>query len=317
MLIPMDLIYCMCFVSVLTILKPEKKDPTHILYYTFASLSNIAAMVSSSWALKFVAYPMQVIAKSSKPISVMMVGLLICKRYSIQRYFFVLLIVIGVVMFKLFESKEGKPVKVNDSAWFDAANKEQMIGMALLLLSLFMDGVLGAIQDRMRALYAPTSRQMMLQMSFFGFVFSTLLAVGKGELVAVYEFAQQHPNVIWHLFTLGVAAACGQFFIFAMVSTFGSLACSVTTTVRKFFSVVFSIIFFGNPSTLLQWISAIIVFSALLLDTFFGKGQRKPEHPETEDIEIGETDQKLITTPEKIEIVSQKNGHQSDAQQIV
>lgn len=275
-------------------------------------------MVSSSWALKFVAYPMQVIAKSSKPISVMMVGLFICKRYTIQRYFFVLLIVIGVVMFKLFESKEGKRVKVNDdSAWFDAANKEQIIGMALLVLSLFMDGVLGAIQDRMRALYSPTSRQMMLSMSFFGFVFSTFLALGKGELVAVYEFAQQHPNVIWHLFTLGIAAACGQFFIFAMVSSFGSLACSVTTTVRKFFSVVFSIIFFGNPSTLLQWISAIIVFSALLLDTFFGKGKQKPENHETEDIEIGETDQKLIATPEKTEIVSKTHGNKSDAQQIV
>lgn len=275
-------------------------------------------MVSSTWALQFVAYPMQVIAKSSKPISVMMVGLLICKRYSIQRYFFVLLIVIGVAMFKLFEKKGEKTIKITESTWFDAANKQQLIGMALLLLSLFMDGVLGAIQDRMRAVYSPSSRQMMLSMTFFGFVFSTILATGKGEIQSVYEFAHLHPNVIWHLFTLGIAAACGQFFIFAMVSSFGSLACSVTTTVRKFFSVVFSIIFFGNSSTLLQWISAIIVFSALLLDTFFGKSKRKPEQNQTENIEIGETNEKLISTTEKVEIVKTSNENQSqDAQQIV
>ena len=57
-------------------------------------------------ALRWIIYPTQVIAKSSKPIPVMLVGVLLAnKRYRVQKYFFVLMIVIGVIMFIY---KEGK-----------------------------------------------------------------------------------------------------------------------------------------------------------------------------------------------------------------
>ena len=57
-------------------------------------------------ALRWITYPTQVIAKSSKPIPVMLIGVLLAnKRYRLQKYFFVLMIVVGVIMFIY---KEGK-----------------------------------------------------------------------------------------------------------------------------------------------------------------------------------------------------------------
>lgn len=82
-----------------------------------------------------------------------------------------------------------------------------------------------------------------------------------------------------------------------MISSFGSLACSITTTVRKLFSVVFSIIFFGNPSTALQWLGAGLVFSGLFADAIFGKRKKKStKSNKNNDVERGDT---TDTTTEK------------------
>lgn len=291
-------------------------------------------MISSYTALRFVNYPMQVIFKSAKPIAVMTFGLFICKRYSIQRYIFVVLIVIGVIIFKLFESKEGKAIKTSNST-ITMANTtamtttasddkthwvsewEQYIGIALLIFSLSMDGVLGAVQDRIKAIYAPTFRQMMLSFSVWCCIIISIIVIIDGEVIDVFNFAKRHPNILLHLLILGIAAAIGQLFIYTMVSSFGSLACSVTTTVRKFFSVIFSILFFQNPSNFIQWIGAILVFSALLGDAFFGKDRpkRNDEKKETEMIDVHE---KLMTDEKKQpEVMPKSNSNKTQIQNVV
>lgn len=235
-------------------------------------------------ALKWVTYPMQVIFKSAKPIAVMVSGLLICKRYTIQRYIFVLIIVAGVIVFKLFESKEGKSVK-KDGKPDDPNALTQWYGIALLIFSLSMDGVLGAFQDKIRDVYSPTFRQMMIAMNAWCIAILSVILVAKGEIIDVYGFATRHPNIIWHLCTIGLAGAIGQLFIYTMVSSFGSLACCVTTTVRKFFSVAFSIVFFGNPSTPIQWIGASLVFAGLLADAAFGKNKKPNDEKDAREME--------------------------------
>lgn len=253
------------------IISPEKKDTTNVLYYIAAASANATAMVSSNMALKWVTYPMQVIFKSAKPISVMISGLFICKRYAVQRYLFVLIIVIGVVVFKYFESKEGKKSKNTENKIQTDTSNFQLYGTALLVLSLIMDGVLGAIQDKIRAVHAPTSRQFMIGMSACGSVLLVIAVIVTGEYKDAFAFITHHPNVILHICSFAVAGVIGQLFIFIMVASFGSLACSVTTTVRKFFSVLFSIVFMGNPSTPLQWLGAVLVFAGLFADAFLGK----------------------------------------------
>lgn len=242
-------------------------------------------------ALRWVSYPFEVIFKSGKPISVMLFGLFICKRYTVQRYFFVFIIVVGVIIFKLYEPlkvKAPKPtptpppqvmnstsIVTHESTGLDLSNlsleNQQLLGIGLLCFSLSMDGILGMFQDKIRDFYKPTSQQMMRSMSAWGSGLLLIVLIGTSELFKVYEFAGRHPEVLWQMAVFGLASAIGQMFIYTMVSSFGSLATSVTTTVRKFFSVVCSIVFFGHASTLIQWIGAILVFSALLGDAFFGK----------------------------------------------
>lgn len=91
-----------------------------------------------------------------------------------------------------------------------------------------------------------------------------------GELFTFPGFLQRHPNIIFSMLTFSVASALGQFFIFVMVSSFGPLPCSIVTTTRKFFTVLASVVFFGNVLTNLQWVGAAAVFVGLGLDSVYG-----------------------------------------------
>lgn len=50
------------------------------------------------------------------------------------------------------------------------------------------------------------------------------------------------------------------------VAEYGPLPCSVVTTTRKFFTVLTSVILFGNVLIPRQWLGAILVFSGMAID---------------------------------------------------
>lgn len=268
---------------------------------------------------------MQVIFKSSKPLSVMVLGLLICKRYvAIQRYFFVLIIVIGVVMFKLFEIKEELKSSLTNSTDINTvpskktetfSENQKMFGMALLVVSLLMDGILGTIQDTIRAKYSPSSRNFMLSMCGYAALISNVIAICTGEVIDLYGFMCRHSEVIWNIALYAICCVFGQLFIYTMVANFGALACSVTTTVRKFFSVLFSIIFFGNPSTSLQWVGVILVFTGLFADAFFGKIHTKQSHQN--DVEMTDvTTKQMMDNSEERPKAERVHSTQQNEQEI-
>uniref|UniRef100_A0A1B0C287 Sugar phosphate transporter domain-containing protein n=1 Tax=Glossina palpalis gambiensis TaxID=67801 RepID=A0A1B0C287_9MUSC len=132
-----------------------------------------------------------------------------------------------------------------------------------------MDGLTGAVQERMRSSSAPSGLQMMLSMNFW--------SEGKDFIY----FASRHPELWTHMSMLALCGCFGQFFIFLMVAKFGPLACSVVTTTRKFFTVLCSVVVFGNVLIPRQWIGAILVFAGLFADMFYGKKTHIPAMPAT------------------------------------
>lgn len=76
------------------------------------------------------------VGKAAKPIPVMVLGVLLGRKsYPLKKYLFIVLIVIGVVLFMFKEQAK----KGGDAQGFG-------IGEVLLLLSLTMDGLTGAVQ---------------------------------------------------------------------------------------------------------------------------------------------------------------------------
>ncbi|CAH0558063.1 unnamed protein product [Brassicogethes aeneus] len=241
---------------------PEDKTP--IMYYASVSLTFLLAMVSSNMSLQWVSYPTQVVGKSAKPIPVMLLGVLIGnKSYALKKYVFVFLIVIGIVLFMLKDKAA-------------SATQEPMgIGEVLLLLSLTMDGLTGAVQERMRAETKPTGLQMMKTSNAWSVGYLAAAILLTGEIFKFIEFASRYPYIIYNLILLGFTSAIGSMFIYSMVSDFGPLPVSTVTTTRKFFTVLASVIIFGNSLTPMQWSGAALVFTSLFLDTYYGKKPQK------------------------------------------
>lgn len=77
---------------------------------------------------------------------------------------------------------------------------------------------------------------------------------------------------------------CHQIFLFGLITNFSPLTCSIVTTTRKFFTVLFSIIVFGHSMTTCQWIGTVLIFSGLLLDQIYGKTRPKQSSNNTNNI---------------------------------
>ncbi|XP_063242493.1 solute carrier family 35 member B1 [Bacillus rossius redtenbacheri] len=263
----LSLVLVQCIVNylyakiILSTVMKQGEDSTRTAYYSSSALTYLLAMVCSNMALQWVNYPTQVVGKSCKPIPVMILGVLVGKKhYSMKKYLFVVMIVVGVALFIFKDGKAGG----EESVLFG-------FGELLLFLSLTMDGLTGAIQERMRAEHQTKSGHMMLNMNLWSILYVSFAVIMSGEIFAFITFVQNHPSIIWQILTFSVTSALGQFFIFLTVSDFGPLPCSIITTTRKFFTVLGSVLFFGNTLLPRQWIATVIVFFGLFLDTMYGK----------------------------------------------
>ena len=265
----MALVLCLCSVNYLfavivsALLLKEEIDNTKTLIYSLSSLTYLVAMVTSNKALLWVNYPTQVVGKSCKPISVMILGFLIGrKRYPILKYVFVLMIVVGVALFMINDGKETNNLE-----------GEGVIGVGgiLLLASLMCDGINAAAQERMKAEYNTKSVHMMKAMNKWSIIYLGIGLLWSGELWNFVAFVERHPSILWQLACVSVASALGQYFVFMCISEYGPLPCSLITTTRKFFNVLLSVTFFKNHLNERQWLGAILVFSGLALNGSFGK----------------------------------------------
>jgi len=240
----------------------QGEDTTRRSYYMLAALTYLVAMVTSNKALAWVNYPTQVIGKSCKPIPVMVLGVLVGRKsYPLLKYLFILMIVAGVALFMYKDSAAAK----------GGVEGAVGVGELLLIVSLTCDGLTGAVQERMKAEHATKSGHMMLAMNKWSVVYLSIGLLATGEGVAFLAFLQRHPAVLGHILQLSVASALGQFFIFMTVSDFGPLPCSIVTTTRKFFTVLASVLLFGNSLVNRQWLGCFFVFAGIFLDGLYGK----------------------------------------------
>lgn len=237
----------------------QGRDLTEWRYYIQGAFFYIGAMVTSFTALRYVNYPTQVVAKSCKPIPVMILGVLLArKRYPVLKYIFVMLIVVGVALF-MYKDDHGK------------ADEGSFFGNTLLTVSLALDGLLAVTQDRMKQNFQTKSLHMMFSLNIFAVLYLAVCVTYTGEIPTFAAFVQQYPQLYSEITLFAICSAVGQIFIYSTVAEFGPLVCSILTTTRKFFTVIASVLLFGNALSERQWLGTILVFAGLFLDGFYGK----------------------------------------------
>mmetsp|Transcript_44065 Transcript_44065/g.79086 ORF Transcript_44065/g.79086 Transcript_44065/m.79086 type:complete len:444 (+) Transcript_44065:216-1547(+) len=259
------------------------------------SLAYLSAMSASNESLHYVSYPTCVLAKSAKLIPTMIVGWLVDKWRSwrsgssnrsangdgksinAMEWIGAALITIGIISFQFIQLQKqssdnhhgGKEVK-GDSPY----------GLALLGLSLFMDGLLGACQSVLKQKDAttettttsisvhrpPSAMETMLYINLY----ATLILLPASHYAGQF---QRGINMLFSnsssksmlLLQLNLSASLGQVFIFLTIHHFSPLTCTTITTTRKFFTILLSVYQFGHVLGVWQWMSIGLVFSGLYL----------------------------------------------------
>jgi UDP-galactose transporter B1 len=277
-----------------------------IVKFMVASLFFVCGTLFSHSALSYVAYPTQVLTKSCKLIPVMLSTIVLARKtYRTSRYLVVLFISIGISIFMLNRMKNNEIHKMSHRHIFLTQQEDRAydhsqfrVGVVLLLLSLIMDGLTNGVQTLIYNEMAKRNRDpnsdsdvFMLHINFYAMVFSCITCiVYESELLLSIEFILTHKEIIWDLSVLCLCMAFGQMFIFRTITTYGPLVCSMITTTRKFFTIIFSVVLFRHKLTGVQWAGVFIVFSALLFDVYttlqVSKEQDRIRTEKGDDIEV-------------------------------
>merc|ERR1712224_1071640 len=85
-------------------------------------------------------------------------------------------------------------------------------------------------------------------------------SVGRG-----HPSPQRQRTAKDNLTILNGVVSVGQKFIFLCISWYSSLVTTTITTTRKFFTILFSVLYFGHSFTVGQWTSVLLVFGGLYL----------------------------------------------------
>lgn len=246
-------------------------NPRLFWSYIRLSLSSCLASPFGYAALAHITYPTMILGKSCKLVPVMLVSVLLHgRRYPPVKYFTVALITAGVSIFMLFDGSH--PQKGSGS--------NSLLGITLLLVNLFLDGLTNSWQDELFRRYRVRSQHLMFYMNLFSSLFMSSYLITRhilslflqnsntSEVARFVDFIRLHPACLVDMFLFGLLGAAGQLFIFHTIEHFGAVLLVTVTVTRKLATMLVSVACFGHSVRWQQAVGIGAVFASLAIDSF-------------------------------------------------
>ena len=212
----------------------------------------IAARGLTNVSLQYLNYPTQIIFKSMKLITVMIGSLVILRAtFTVYEYASALCLVVAACAFSLGDT--------DVSVQFPAK------GIVIVLLSLVGDSLHSNTQDSLLREHKASTSEAMLFTNLFAAAASFVYILATGELWAAIRYCQAYP-VAYGLFVLRSAVIyLGVLCFVLMIKSFGVVAATGVTTVRKIVSILLSFVLFPKPwSEKYVWGGALFAASLCL-----------------------------------------------------
>ncbi|CAL4059729.1 unnamed protein product, partial [Meganyctiphanes norvegica] len=277
----------------------RKKSVIPISEYLILVVMFFIVNVVNNVAFAFrISMPLHIIFRSGGLIANMIMAILILRRqYSVQKYLSVIMITLGTVVctFASAETSEGgEEADQNFITW--------LMGIGLLTFALFMSARMGIYQEGLYGRHGKHPKEALFYIHLLSLPGFLLTAPNIWSHAVKFSASSPLPAlaavpVIANVPRLWLYLA-GNFLtqyicigsVFILTSECTSLTVTLVLTLRKFMSLVFSIIYFLNPFTSNHWIGTFMVFFGTMLFTdVFGQikraldeRQKKTEEKKTE-----------------------------------
>ncbi|CAB3382263.1 Hypothetical predicted protein [Cloeon dipterum] len=253
-------ILAFCLAAVYLSVKRDHTNRSLPMYkYLLCSLSNILSSFCQYEALKYVTFPLQVLAKSCKVIPVMIMGKCVSsKKYENYEYITAVMISIGMAAF-LF-GQEGSTVTKGKTVV-----ETTLPGILLLVSYLMCDSFTSNWQGQLFSQYKVSSVQMMLGVNMFSCLLTTTSLLEQGAFPAAAAFMTKFPSFVTDCVILSICSAVGQLFIFYTISQFGAVTFTIIMTIRQGLAILLSCIYYGHAVSIAGVLGILMVFLAVFL----------------------------------------------------
>ncbi|XP_055709793.1 UDP-xylose and UDP-N-acetylglucosamine transporter-like [Phlebotomus papatasi] len=251
--------------------------------YTILVAMFFTSSVCNNYAFDFnIPMPLHMIFRAGSLIANMIMGILILnKKYDFSKYFSVLLITFGIIICTIVSGSDVKESKSAAKEVEEEADPASVffwwtLGITLLTVALFISARMGIYQEVLYKRYGKHPREALYYTHLLplpGFLLLTnniwdhfKIAVSSPPVqVPVLDIAV--PIVV--LFLLGnvlTQYVCISS-VYVLTTECSSLTVTLVVTLRKFVSLLFSIIYFQNPFTIYHWIGTLCVFYGTIVFT--------------------------------------------------
>jgi solute carrier family 35 (UDP-galactose transporter), member B1 len=217
-----------------------------------------------------------VLTKSTKPVPVMLVGVLLYGlTYPWYKYVSVAMLCGGICLFS-FAKAAGK-----GKGGGDVSAMSQLIGLFLVGVNLFLDGYTNNAQDHIFKTHKASSIQMMKYVNLWQFIYLVVfLLVGytvwgsESELAAAYTLFSGSAELRFDILMFCLCASTGQLFIFTVIQEFGSLLWVTISITRKLVTIFVSVVMFNHSISPGQWGGVALVFGGMALEVVMSRAAK-------------------------------------------
>lgn len=234
--------------------------------------------VCNNYAFDFnIPMPLHMIFRAGSLIANMIMGIIILKKsYDFSKYLSVLMITAGILLCTWISGSNVESTQVNPDPEESAVTVFfwWTVGITLLTVALFISARMGIYQEVLYKRYGKYPDEALyythlLPLPFFLILYKNIWdhiqIANASELYSVPIINTDVP-IIW-IYLLGNVLT--QYLcissVYVLTTECASLTVTLVVTLRKFVSLLFSIVYFRNPFTLHHWIGTILVFSGTII----------------------------------------------------
>ncbi|XP_017846529.1 UDP-xylose and UDP-N-acetylglucosamine transporter [Drosophila busckii] len=226
---------------------------------------------------------LHMIIRGGSLISNMCLGSIILNRhYKFEQYVAVLMLSVGIFICTYCSSQDVERVKDNQHesnfVWW-------LVGVLLLVLALFISSYMGITQELLYRRHGKHAREALyythlLPLPAFLFMHDNIsahwtLALQGERYICHWLGGLAVPLLLVYLLGNVLMQHLCISSVYFLTTEYSSLTVTLILTLRKFISLVFSIIYFRNPFTIYHWLGTVLVFVGTLMFTNILNFKRK------------------------------------------
>lgn len=236
--------------------------------------------ICNNYAFDFnIPMPLHLIFRAGSLIANMIMGIVILrKRYEVSKYLSVLMITLGIAICTITSRSNMENMQVNQSELESPAQSIfwWSMGIILLTVALFISARMGIYQEVLYKRHGKHPDEALYYTHLLPLPFFLLLYGNIKEHIQIANTSNMYtlPIVNFELpimwaYLLGNCLT--QYLcissVYVLTTECSSLTVNLVITLRKFISLMFSILYFRNPFTIYHWIGTLLVFTGTIIFT--------------------------------------------------